>query len=312
MTTGIETNYLMDGKQTINIWDDRYDTPMESYSKDSAGVNWVTKVTKINALETEIETEKFKIVSDVEQLAVTTVSKFDLNTQTWQKIDKYRYDKYGINNKALVQKSVLSIYGRLINAETIYADGINRNYVPIYDANGSEIGGKGYKFDILTKKWIHEFDYLDYSWDKGELTRTKLDLLHGKKKTIETIYTGGLTRQEIDKTVDLLGEDGKIIGQARRVIKYIYNGVNPLVASTGKTVIEVNIGNNPTVFIPYSESMVERIKNNIIALKLKDVNSGRVWYENKDIQHRNRSIESYQLFHDSKGRIIKQLTTNIA
>ncbi|MFH0856098.1 MAG: LysM peptidoglycan-binding domain-containing protein, partial [Candidatus Omnitrophota bacterium] len=289
------------GKVTLETFDYRWTVPVRSETKDSFGKEWVVEST-INREETNITSEK----SREGKLAVTSASTYDSSAKIWDKEDQLRYDQYGKNNKPLVEKSRLSAFGNLIYRDSIYADGINRRYIPGYDKDGKEVSGRGDKYNTETKKWEPELAYFAYTWNKGDLTRSKTEIMRGNKKTTEA-FSEGRPKEEIPITLELKGQKGEVIGSAYLQVEFTYDGSNrlgcPLIADSGATKIVVTMDGRGPQSLDWVDSQTDNLQNGLITIKLHDGLRHLTWYENKDITRRNRPDYSKKYF-DSDGKTV--------
>ncbi|MCA9408774.1 MAG: hypothetical protein KC733_08790, partial [Candidatus Omnitrophica bacterium] len=155
----------------------------------------------------------------------------------------------------------------------------------------------------LKYRFVQEYDYRDYQWDKGELVRNRIENLRGDKLVKETISSEGLPSQEIDMEI-VLRQNGKIIGKAHREINFIYNGQYPLLAHEGTTNVVITI-NGKTEKVEFTKSKLTNVDSGRITLVLKDLLRNVVWSEVKDIYQRNRNFESVRDVHKN-GKIFTQ------
>ncbi|MFH1519605.1 MAG: hypothetical protein ABIE75_03435, partial [Candidatus Omnitrophota bacterium] len=258
------------------------------YSQDGSG-SWST-INDIDRWETRIKSLKSKDGKPV----IDSDSEYNIKTQQWLRKEKYLYSKYGKNNQDLVEEAHLSAYGKLIDRRTFFSDGIDRRYTPNYDKSGREISGKGEKLDPLSHDWKPEFDYRNYRWNKGELTRERVEKRRGNRVVTETEYAEGLPKSEVDFVNKLYNAKEEEIGTVARIISLsAYKEGCPLIASRGNTLIKVTIGKE-VYYINFTASELVSFENNRITLKLTDLLRGSLaWHERRRMQERNRMESSW-------------------
>jgi hypothetical protein len=296
-----ETDHTKGNAVRTLVFDHRYDAPVTVSSVDLEGRRWVTTNSHNR---TETETQSTTTVAG--KVAITSTSTFDAATKAVNTQERKWVD-YANRVYQERSSSVNTAYGRMLYRTVDFQDGINRRYYPIYNQDGVEIGGRGYKFSPTLNRWVGEFNYSNYRYSRGELTRTKTELLYLTNRNLEEVISfQGLPRKDVDLIVTLQDRQGRDAGVAKRTTTYIYGGQYPLLASRGTTGIEVRYADGRTENIVYTQSELDKFEAvrladgtlaGRITLKLVDVSrEGYTTYEVKDIYRRNRTVESSRQF----------------
>ncbi len=285
------------------VMNSRKDEIIKDLFKDYNDRKWDVPYTYIDDFHSIVDTKTF-----INQgIAINDEAKFAPKTGEWVKTIHNLINPRDLKS---ITTTVLHLsrFNNLIYRDTISTDGITRRYVPVYDARGWEISGIGYRLNPTTGEWDHEFDYKNYTWKNGELTRTVINLLDGNKEWTETLSAQGLVRRHIGEQENVIDENEKIIGTGHLIDENTYNDTRyPLLArSTTRANIRFNDG-TPRIIPNIGSSSPLNVQNGILTIRLIDNIRHIISQEEQDINLRNR-LNSSSVFRLFNGKIVPSRT----
>ncbi|MBF0619854.1 MAG: hypothetical protein HQL19_06765, partial [Candidatus Omnitrophica bacterium] len=280
--TAESTDHQKGDAKTTLTWVAGQENPIASSFRDNEGNIWDTAFQyDRNEMNFTATTLKKGVV------AATSEGRFINNGWVVNEV-KWRVQAQDLRQEE--STTVRTAFGTMLRSTTHYADDMDRQYVPSYNDQRAEVGGTGLKYDTQNNVWTPEFIYSGYGFTDGNLTRTKTELLNGKKDIVETMNGAGVLTREIDMT-----EQGY-----RRESNYDYrNSPYPYLAHSGATTIVRPDGQAETFMTSRFVSQWDHsdtLGKSGMTIELKDSLTGNIWYEEKDMTHRNRTAVSHQFF----------------
>ena len=264
----VEEFNIHTGNVVTKFFERKYDDPVEERSNDDQGRLWVTEKT----YPTPDQAYATTTVDGV--TAIKSKSTFNRATGRGETtaIKWYDFSKGSILGKPTT--SYQTPFGTNIYSVTKFDDGINRMNVPRYDRSSHEISATGFRLNPSLGQWNHEFNNVDYHWNKGELTFSEYNVLDGNKKLTHTLTAMGLPKRDIDLEVnDRITYPDMVVDSARQITNYVYDDATHPLIGRGDTSVTMRIqGQEKPWTVRHGQSRTTDYSNGIMTIFSEDYN----------------------------------------